>query len=95
MMFDPVTDQVMRLRRLEGHLPSMDQEPAHKTRLVCHVCGREIGPEEELFWVDNEPHCFQCHSMLEYELDKERSIDTDVKERGTRWEGTGPEEKTE
>ena len=85
-MFDPVTDEALRLRRRGAPAPTMDQESSHKTSLVCHVCSREIRPEEELFWVDNVPHCFQCHDMLAFELEKERGLDSDMKDKGTRWE---------
>ena len=60
-------------------------EPVVRTSLICHVCTREIRPEEELFWVDNSPHCFQCHGMLEFELHKEREEESKVREAGTKW----------
>jgi hypothetical protein len=53
--------------------------------LVCHVCAREIRPEEQFFWVDNAPHCFQCHEMLEFELEKEREEEGRVRQTGTKW----------
>jgi hypothetical protein len=49
-------------------------------------------PEEEVFWVGHEPHCFQCHSMLDYELGKERERDAEAKEKGTKWEKGSPDD---
>ena len=85
-MFDPVTDEVLRRRR-QGFVPQEPSgEPKHRTSLVCHVCGREIRPEEEFFTVDGNPHCFQCHGMLEFELEKERERDAEVRKTGTKWD---------
>lgn len=85
-MFDSVTMAAIRLRRRRVPPTVVEREPAHRTSLVCAVCEREIRPEEEFFWVDKEVHCFQCHSMLDYELQKDRECETEVKEKGTRWE---------
>jgi hypothetical protein len=84
-MFDPVTDEALRLRRLGARGSVVAEVPVQRTSLVCHVCGREIRPEEELFWADNAPHCFQCHDMLEFELQKERKDESRVREHGTKW----------
>lgn len=83
-MFDPVTDEALRLRRRGAIAPSV-QRPISRTSLVCSVCKREMGPEEQVFWVSGEAHCFQCHSMLEYEYGKEREADHATREKGTRW----------
>ena len=85
-MFDPVTDQHLRMRRMGTPMSAIEAEPAHRTSLRCNVCGREIRPEEQVFWVDNETHCFQCHGMLDYELEKERERDEDVRQTGTKWD---------
>jgi hypothetical protein len=85
-MFDPVTDEHLRLRRLGAPVAVPEGEPAHRTSLRCNVCSREIRPEEDVFWVDNETHCFQCHSMLDFELEKEREHDVDVRQTGTKWQ---------
>ena len=84
-MFDPVTDEALRLRRLSATGTVLAREPALRTSLVCHVCSREIRPDEEFFWADNEPHCFQCHDMLEFELAAEREEEMKVREKGTKW----------
>ena len=83
-MFDPVTNEVLRLRR-RGAVTKVEA-PTPRSSLFCSVCKREIRPEEEVFWVGDEVHCFQCHDMLEYEYDKERKVDEDVRASGTRWE---------
>lgn len=57
-----------------------------RTSLVCSVCGREVRPEERVFWAAGEVHCSQCHDMLEFEYDQERRVDRDVRKRGTRWD---------
>jgi len=88
-MFDAVTDEALRLRR-RGFTPVASEAPEKRTRLVCSVCGREMGPEEQVFWVANEPHCFQCHDMLEHEYGSERRADREMREKGTRWDrGSG------
>jgi len=84
-MFDAVTDEVLRLRR-RGVAPRAPAVPERRTRMVCSVCGREMAPEERVFWVGNEPHCSQCHSMLEHEYGQERRADREMRERGTRWQ---------
>ncbi len=86
-MFDPVTDEVLRRRRLgmTGQVPA--SEPAARSSLVCSVCHREMGPEEDVFWVAGEVHCQQCHGMLEFEYSKERKADREMRETGTRWQG--------
>jgi hypothetical protein len=84
-MFDPVTDEALRLRRM-GVITEVPVEgPVVRSSLVCSVCQREIRPEEQVFWVGEEVHCFQCHDMLRFEYDKERQVDRDVREKGTRW----------
>jgi hypothetical protein len=89
-MFDPVTNEALRLRRLNAEPPAEPEEADRRTRLVCNVCAREIGPEEQVFWVGEEVHCFQCHDMLKYEYDRERKADERMREKGTRWvEGDG------
>ena len=90
-MFDLVTDEALRIRR-RGH-PAVVRtvDPASRTSLICSVCSREIRPEEKFFWVGEEVHCFQCHSMLEFELDKERKIDSEIRDKGTRWDGESGE----
>ncbi len=85
-MFDPVTDEALRLRRMGTSSPTPVAEPTSRTSLVCSVCGREIRPEEKVHWVGEEVHCFQCHSMLEYEYDKEREVDIDIRDKGTKWD---------
>lgn len=85
-MFDPVTNEALRRRRFGAPILTPLEEPASRTSLICNVCTREISPEEQVFWVGEEVHCFQCHDMLKYEYDKERNIDTEVREKGTRWD---------
>ena len=85
-MFDPVTDEALRIRRRGPPAVVRTVDATSRTSLICNVCSREILPEEEVSWVGEEVHCFQCHSMLEYELDEERKIDGKVREKGTRWE---------
>ncbi len=84
-MFDPVTDDAIRLRRKGGIRTAPLEGPPVRSSLVCSVCSREMGPEEQVFWVGTEVHCFQCHDMLAFEYDKERKVDQDVREKGTRW----------
>jgi hypothetical protein len=85
-MFDPVTDEVLRRRRmgLLRELPPVD--PSSRTALVCSVCGREMSPEEHVHMVTGEVHCGGCHSMLEFELSREREVDREQREKGTRWD---------
>ena len=90
-MFDPVTDEALRIRRRGPPAVVRTVDPTSRTSLICSVCSREIRPEEEVFWVGEEVHCFQCHSMLEYELEEERKIDTEAREKGTRWDSEGGE----
>ena len=84
-MFDPVTEEALRRRRFAAPRTTVAVEAVSRTSLICHVCGREIRPEEEFFWADNAPHCFQCHDMLEFELQKERKDESRVREHGTKW----------
>jgi hypothetical protein len=84
-MFDPVTDEVLRRRRLGAAYTDVTEQSASMTSLICSVCKREIRPEEQVFWVSDEVHCFQCHSMLDYEYDKERKDDVEMRKKGTRW----------
>ena len=87
-MFDPVTNDAIRLRRRS--LPSLPPETSdHLTTLFCRVCKREISPEEDFIWVGTEPHCFQCHEMLAFELEKEREMDEKHRRGETRWEKNG------
>ena len=88
-MFDPVSDEVLRRRRLGliRDLPPVD--PSSRTALVCSVCGREMSPEEHVFLVMGEVHCAQCHDMLEFELERERQVDKDIRTNGTRWQKKG------
>lgn len=88
-MFDPVTDHVLQMRRRGAPAPVPGGEPVSRTSRICSVCKREIRPEEQVFWVGVEAHCFQCHDMLKYEYDKERVVDAEVREKGTRWEDQG------
>ncbi len=90
-MFDPVTDEALRIRRRGPPAVVRTVDPASRTSLICSVCSREIRPEEKVFWVGEEVHCFQCHSMLEFELDKEREVDAEVRDKGTRWDGESGE----
>ncbi len=84
-MFDPVTDDAIRLRRKGGIERAPSEGPPVRSSLVCSVCSREIRPEEKEFWVGTEVHCFQCHDMLAFEYGKERKADQEVREKGTRW----------
>jgi DNA-directed RNA polymerase subunit RPC12/RpoP len=85
-MFDVVTDHVLRMRRSRApRAPARPPAPSRSSR-VCSVCGREIALEEDLFLVDRQVHCQQCHGMLVYELGKEREVDRDVRVKGTKWE---------
>ena len=84
-MFDPVTDEALRRRRLGTSFTTPPEKPISRTSLICSVCAREIRAEEEFFWVSEEVHCFQCHSMLDFELVKERKADAEMREKGTRW----------
>jgi hypothetical protein len=84
-MFDPVTDEVLRRRRMGVTSQVPVQEPAARSSRICSVCQREIRPEEDLFWVAGEVHCYQCHGMLEFEYSKERKVDKEMREAGTRW----------
>ncbi len=85
-MFDPVTDEVLRRRRLGLLRDPSTVEPGSRTALVCSVCGREMSPEEHVFWVMGEVHCAQCHDMLEFELERERQVDKEMRTTGTRWQ---------
>ncbi len=85
-MFDPVTNEALRIRRLSVHPLAPSEQPTRRTSLICSVCDREVRPEEQVFWVGEEVHCFQCHDMLKYEYDKERVVDAEVREKGTRWD---------
>ncbi len=85
-MFDPVTDEALRIRRRGPPTVVRTIDTASRTSLICSVCSREIRPEEDVFWVSEEVHCFQCHSMLEFEYDEERKIDAKVRVDGTHWE---------
>ncbi len=90
-MFDVVTQHTLRLRRLRAPRSGREAPAPSRTSRVCSVCHREIALDEQLFLVDREVHCPQCHGMLEYELGKERESDIDVRASGTRWEkGTRP-----
>ena len=88
-MFDPVTDEVLRRRRLGllHDLPPVDSRS--RTVLVCSVCGREMSPEEHVYMVTGEVHCAQCHGMLEFELERERHVDKEMRTTGTRWQKKG------
>jgi hypothetical protein len=88
-VFDPVTEQALRLRRRDAE--TRVEAPTPRSSLFCSVCGREVRPEEEVFWVGEEVHCFQCHDMLDFEYEKERMADTEARERGTRWKREDPE----
>ena len=83
-MFDPVTEVALRLRRRAAP-PAVSQPPPSRNLLVCSVCHREIVPEETVHWAAGEVHCSQCHSMLEYELSKERQADREAREGSKRW----------
>ncbi|NIU49561.1 MAG: hypothetical protein GWN18_10915 [Thermoplasmata archaeon] len=45
-----------------------------------------MGTEEQVFWVAGEIHCSQCHGMLEFEYDRERKVDREMRKKGTRWQ---------
>ncbi len=85
-MFDPVTDDALRLRRMGTTTLAPAAEPTSRTSLLCSVCGREIRPEEKVHWVGEDVHCFQCHTMLDYEYEKERKVDEEVRSTGTKWD---------
>jgi hypothetical protein len=85
-MFDPVTNEALRRRRLSTPPTARPEELERRTSLVCSVCDREIRPDEQVFWVGEEMHCYQCHDMLKFEYDKERQVDAEVREKGTRWQ---------
>lgn len=85
-MFDPVTDEALRLRRMGAAPHAPAAEPTSRTSLVCSVCSREIRPKEMVHWVGADVHCFQCHSMLDYEYEKERKVDEEVRSTGTKWD---------
>ena len=90
-MFNAVTEHVLRLRRRRAPRAAKAAPAPPSSSRVCSVCHREIALEEQLFIVDREVHCPQCHGMLEYELGKEREVDKDVREKGTKWgKGTQP-----
>jgi len=87
-MFDPVTAHALRLRRPRAPRAAEAPEAPRSSR-VCTICGREVALGEELFLVDGEVHCQQCHGMLAYELGKEREADATVRAKGTKWEAHG------
>jgi hypothetical protein len=82
-VFDPVTNEVLRRRGMT--VGAAVEAPPSRSSLFCSVCKREIRPEEEVFWVGEEVHCFQCHDMLDFEYVKERKVDEEVRKKGTRW----------
>ena len=84
-MFDTVTEQALRLRRLRAPRAAGAEDLAKRTDRLCAVCEREISVDEQLFFVDKEVHCAQCHDMLTYELGKERALDAETKSKGTKW----------
>ena len=85
-MFDPVTEEALRRRRM-GMVSEVEvEDPGSRTSLICSVCEREIRSEEDVFWVFGEVHCSQCHEMLEFEYAEERKVDKDMRETGTRWQ---------
>jgi len=87
-MFDPVTAHALRLRR--SRAPAAAEAPeAPRSSRICTVCGRDVALGEDLFLVDKEVHCSQCHGMLAYELGKEREADTVVRTKGTKWKSRG------
>lgn len=88
-MFDPVSDEVLRRRRMGLLHEITPPDPRSRTALVCSVCGREMSPEEHVYLVTGEVHCEQCHGMLEFELDRERQAERDARDRGTRWQRGG------
>jgi hypothetical protein len=85
-MFDPVTDEALRLRRMSTSSEVPVEGPIIRSSLICSVCGREIRVEERVFWVSQEVHCFQCHDMLDFEYTEERKVDREMREKGTRWQ---------
>jgi hypothetical protein len=86
-MFDAVTNEALRLRRIRGTRPPVEpKEPEKRTALICSVCDREMHPGEPIKYVGHEVHCSQCHEMLEYELEKEREQEEEVRALGTKWE---------
>ncbi len=87
-MFDPVTAHALRRRRSRAPRASEVPGPPRSSR-VCTVCGRDVALGEELFLVDKQVHCSQCHGMLAYELGKEREADTAVRTKGTKWDARG------
>jgi len=84
-MFDTVTEEALRLRRLRAPRPAGTKGKDRRTDRICAVCDREVSVDEPLFMVDREVHCAQCHDMLTYELGKEREQDAKVKAQGTKW----------
>jgi hypothetical protein len=91
-MFDTVTEQALRLRRLRAPRPAGAEDAAKRTGRICVVCKREVSVDEPLFFVDREVHCAQCHDMLTCELGKERAQDAEVKKKGTKWRSHTPPE---
>lgn len=85
-MFDPVSDEVLRRRRMGLLQEIPPPDPRSRTALVCRVCGREMSPEEKVFLVAGEVHCEQCQGMLESELGRERQAEKDARDTGTRWQ---------
>jgi hypothetical protein len=92
-MFDTVTEQALRLRRLRAPHPAGAEDLSKRTGRICVVCKREVSVDEPLFFVDREAHCAQCHDMLTFELGKERARDAEVKEKGTKWKSRTRAEK--
>ena len=92
-MFDTVTGEALRLRRLRAPRPAGAEDADRRTDRICAVCKREISVDEPLFFVDRETHCAQCHDMLTYELGRERALDAEAKKKGTRWKSRKPPEK--
>ena len=84
-MFDTVTEQALRLRRLRAPRLVEAYDLKKRTGRICAVCKREISTDEPLFFVDKEVHCAQCHDMLTYELGKERERASQAKAHGTKW----------
>jgi len=92
-MFDTVTEQALRLRRLRAPHPADVEDATKRSGRICVVCKREVAVDEPLFFVDREAHCAQCHDMLTYELGKERAKDVEVKKKGTKWKSGKRAEK--
>jgi hypothetical protein len=92
-MFDTVTEQAIRLRRLRAPRPAGAEGADRRTDRICAVCEREISMDEPLHFVDREVHCAQCHDMLIYELGKERAQDAEAKKKGTKWKSRTRAEK--